>query len=65
MIRFILVNHRIPARGPRHCAACGEKLEDGYIHEPQTDLKYCDAVCFSFSEKMAIIAIEHHARQVS
>lgn len=64
MIKFVIVNGRRPARAPA-CACCAEKLEDGYIHETGTGLKYCDLKCFGFSEKMAMIAIEQRARLAS
>jgi hypothetical protein len=75
MIRFVLVNHRTPVSEPVHCACCGAKLDDGYVHERETDLKYCDAVCFEscdavcfeycdavcfgFSERRVVLAFEH------
>ena len=59
MIRFVLVNRRTPAREPVHCACCGATLDDGYVHEPETDLKYCDAVCFGYSEGRVVLAFEH------
>lgn len=65
MVKFVIVNGRRPARAPFSCACCLEKLEAGYIHETGTDLKYCDLVCFGFSEKMALAAIEQRARLAS
>jgi hypothetical protein len=64
MIKFVIVNGRRPVREPR-CACCTEKLEDGYIHEPNTGLKYCGLLCYGFSEKMATHAIENRARLAS
>lgn len=64
MIKFVIVNGRRPVREPC-CACCAKKLEDGYIHEPSTGLKYCELTCFGFSEKMAVIAIEKRARLAS
>ena len=64
MIKFVIVNGRTPARAPS-CACCAEKLEDGYIHETGTGLKYCNLVCLGFSEKMAITAIERRSRLAS
>ena len=63
MLAFIVVNGRTPMRGPFACAACGERLDGGYIHELTTDLKYCDCTCFKFSERMAQLAIENRARR--
>jgi hypothetical protein len=65
VIKFVIVNDRTPARAPFFCACCSEKLEDGYIHESGTGLKYCDLTCFGFSEKMAIVAIESRSRLAS
>lgn len=65
MIKFVIVNDRRPARAPFFCACCADKLEDGYVHEAATGLKYCDVICFGFSEKIAIKAIEHRSRKAS
>lgn len=65
MIKFVIVNGRRPIRAPFSCACCAEKLEDGYIHETNTDLKYCDLVCFGFSKKVAMAAIEQRVRLAS
>ena len=65
MIKFVIVNDRRPAQAPFFCACCTDKLEDGYVHEAATGLKYCDLICFGFSEQMAIKAIEHHGRKAS
>lgn len=64
VIKFVIVNNRRPTRAP-FCACCAEKLEDGYIHEAATGLKYCNLVCFGFSEKMAVSAIERRSRLAS
>ena len=65
MIKFVIVNDRTPARAPFFCACCDDKLEDGYIHEAATGLKYCDLVCSGFSEKMAISASQRRGRMAS
>ena len=65
MIKSVIVNGRTPMRAPFFCACCAEKLESGYVHESGTGLKYCDLVCFGFSEKMAISAIERRGRLAS
>lgn len=65
MVKFVIVNGRKPIRAPFSCACCSERLEGGYIHEKITDLKYCDLVCFGFSEKMESAAIEQHGRLAS
>ncbi|HEY5066517.1 MAG TPA: hypothetical protein VIJ04_17050 [Xanthobacteraceae bacterium] len=63
-MRYIIVNDRVP-RSDAYCALCTEKIVESYVREPQTRLLYCDAACFRGHEKMAVLAIEHHARQVS
>jgi hypothetical protein len=65
VIKFVIVNDRRPARAPFFCACCADKLEDGYVHEAMTGLKYCNLVCFGFSEKMAISAVEQRGRLAS
>jgi hypothetical protein len=62
--RFVLVNDRTP-RADAHCALCCEPIEQGYVREAQTRLLYCDVQCFAGHEKMAMLTIEHRARQVS
>jgi transposase len=49
MIRFVMINDRIPARSP-FCAACGNGLENGYVHDRQSDLRYCTSLCFRYCE---------------
>jgi hypothetical protein len=65
VIKFVIVNGRMPMRAPFFCACCAEKLQEGYIREAGTGLKYCDLVCFGFSEKMAIEAVERRGRLAS
>lgn len=65
MMNFVIVNHRIPEDPSLRCAGCLEAFTMGYIRERQTGLMYCDMVCFKYSEKVAILAIEHQARNVS
>jgi hypothetical protein len=64
MIRFVLVNNRVPAHEP-FCACCARRLDNGYIRERNTDLKYCDLACYGFSDKLAAIAYEESVRRVS
>jgi hypothetical protein len=66
VIKFVIVNGRRPMRAPFFCARCAEKLQEGYIREAATGLKYCDLVCFGFSEKRAIEeAVERRGRLAS
>jgi len=65
VIKFVIVNGRTPKQAPFFCACCTDKLECGYVHESGTGLKYCDLICFGFSEKMAISAIERRSRLAS
>jgi hypothetical protein len=65
VIKFVIVNGRRPMRAPFSCACCAEKLQEGYIREAATGLKYCNLVCLGFSEKMAISAVERRGRLAS
>lgn len=64
-MRFIMVNDRVPMDESIRCSCCVLPFKAGYIREIGTNLLYCDMVCFKFSEKVAIAAIEDHARHVS
>jgi hypothetical protein len=46
MIQFVIVNGQAPARAPFVCAACGKKLDHGYIHKRSANRKYCTRGCF-------------------
>lgn len=63
-IKFVLVNDRFP-RADAYCALCCEKIERGYVRESQARLLYCDVQCFAGHEKLATLAIQRRARQVS
>ena len=65
MIKFVIVNGRTPMQAPFLCACCAEKLDSGYVRESGTGLKYCDLVCFGFSEKMAVKATAYRSRRAS
>jgi hypothetical protein len=52
MIKFVVVGGRVPARQPLHCVTCGSGFEDGYVHDCQHGLKYCDIFCFRVAEKL-------------
>jgi hypothetical protein len=62
--RFVLVNDRFPG-ADTYCVLCCEKIQQGYVREPQTRLLYCDTQCFSGHEKMATLAVKRRTRQVS
>jgi hypothetical protein len=65
VIKFVIVNGRRPMQAPFLCACCAEKLDSGYVHESGTGLKYCDLVCFGFSEKMTVAAAKRRGRLAS
>jgi hypothetical protein len=65
VVKFVIVNGRTPMQAPYLCASCADKLEGGYVHESGTGLKYCDLICFGFSEKMAVKRIERRGRMAS
>ena len=64
MFQYIIVLDRKPFKDT-FCACCGERLVEGYLREFSTGLYYCKVLCHQWSEKMACIAIEDHARRVS
>jgi hypothetical protein len=62
--KFVLVNDRMP-RADAYCAFCCDRIEQGYVREPQTRLLYCDVQCFAGNVKQTTLTIERRARQVS
>ena len=62
--KFVLVNDRVP-RADAYCALCCAKIEGGYVRDPQTRLLYCDPLCFTGHEKMAIAVIVNRSRRAS
>ena len=62
--RFVLVNNRVP-RADAYCALCCEKIESGYVRDPQTRLLYCNPHCFTGHEKMAMAVIVSRSRRAS
>ena len=64
MMKFLLVNDRQP-RNDAYCVLCCEPITESYVREVQTRLLYCDPRCFGGHVKMAVLAIEYKARQVS
>jgi hypothetical protein len=57
---FVLVNDQIP-RVDGYCAFCHQKIEKGYVREPQARVLYCDPECFA--ERATTIM--HYTRKVS
>jgi len=43
---FVLVNVRIP-HADAYRAFCRQKIEKGYVREPQARVLYCDPQCFA------------------
>jgi hypothetical protein len=60
-MKFVLVNDRHP-REDAWCPICAEKIGDTYVREVQTRLLYCDSQCYRGAVKVAVLALEHHAR---
>jgi hypothetical protein len=63
-IRFVLVNGRTP-RTDTACAMCSLKIKNEYVRAPQTELIYCDALCFAEDEKMTALVFKKDVRKVS
>ena len=64
LIRFVLVNDRVPG-ADAVCTLCCEKIEQGYVRATQTRLFYCDVQCFAGHEKMATLVVKRSERQAS
>jgi len=64
MIKFVLVNNRVPARDPI-CACCGKRLESGYIRATHANLKYCNLVCYGYQPELTAAAAAEQTRRVS
>jgi hypothetical protein len=63
-MRFVVVTDRTP-RTDAYCALCCEKIAESYVREIGTRLIYCDHLCYGGHVKVAVLALEYHARQVS
>jgi hypothetical protein len=63
-MRFVLVNERSP-RADACCAVCCNRIDRGYVRDPQTRLLYCDAQCFADHERIGNPARVGDARRVS
>jgi hypothetical protein len=64
LIRFVLVNDRVPGANAV-CTLCCEKIETGYVRASQTRLLYCDARCYVGHEKMTTVAVKRRERHAS
>jgi len=64
MMRFILVNGRIP-RMATYCVLCGAKIEGNYVRDISTRFCYCDGVCFAGHPTLPQRALVFHARAAS
>lgn len=45
-MRYILVNYRVP-KVNNYCALCLARLDDGYLRELSTRIKYCSIGCYT------------------
>jgi hypothetical protein len=63
-MRFVLVNERSP-RADASCAACGTRIDRGYVRDAQTRRLYCDAQCFALHDQIGSPARTRDARRVS
>jgi hypothetical protein len=60
-MRFVLVNGRTPCT-QSFCALCRKPIGASYLREIGTELSYCDHDCYADHCKLAVLALEHHAR---
>jgi hypothetical protein len=44
-MEFVLVNDMAP-RGTSLCTACSRPLEQGYLHDLSTSMRYCGIECY-------------------
>jgi hypothetical protein len=64
MMRFILVNGRIP-RMATYCVLCGAMIEGNYVRDIGTQFCYCDSACFAIHPTLPQRALIFHARAAS
>lgn len=64
MIRFVMVNDRVPVRSP-FCAACGNGLANGYVHDRKSDLRYCTGLCFRLCQTTVRAMPKSHSPSIS
>lgn len=62
-MRFICVSDR--ELKDSYCALCTEKISGPYIREIDTRLAYCHITHYNGHVNVAILALEHHAREVN
>jgi hypothetical protein len=60
-MKFVLVNGRTP-RPRSFCALCCEPIGGSYLREIATRLSYCDHKCYVGDRKVAVPALQNHAR---
>jgi hypothetical protein len=63
MLRFILVNDRMP-RADVHCALCCTKIAASYVREINTRFYYCSRGCFASHTRLGQLVLEHRSRAV-
>jgi hypothetical protein len=60
-MKFVLVNGRTPYP-QSFCALCCEPIGESYVRELATRLAYCDRKCCLAHCKVAVPALQNHAR---
>jgi hypothetical protein len=60
-MKFVLVNGRTP-RPQSFCALCCESIRESYLRDIATRLSYCDHECYVGHCKVAVPALQNHAR---
>jgi hypothetical protein len=60
-MNFVLVNGRTP-RPQSFCALCCASIGENYLREIATRLSYCDHKCYVGHCKVAVPALQNHAR---
>jgi hypothetical protein len=60
-MKFVLVNGRIP-RPQSFCALCCEPIGESYLRDIATRLSYCEHKCYVDHCKVAVPALQYHAR---
>jgi len=60
-MKFIVVNGRTP-RPQSFCALCCEPIGGCYLREIATRLSSCDHECYLEHRKIAVSALQYHAR---
>jgi hypothetical protein len=60
-MKFLLVNGRTP-NPQSFCAFCCDPIRESYLRELATGLSYCDHSCYLGNGKIAVPALQYHAR---